>query len=184
MITGVRTSRDKLPAGFSAYNSTASLPSTVKAENTTIPMPFHDCHAEKVCPEPQSRGAGGRQAGTSYCCCRRSRLMTSHSENRPTERPEHEAHSVGNRDQTAPRMERHRRPQLHARKLLDIMEIPRCEERTLERHWGSADGRSKIAQIVLRRSRVNDMLTELHGGPAGGHLGVNKTLDNVRQRYC
>jgi hypothetical protein len=26
------------------------------------------------------------------------------------------------------------------------------------------------------------MLTELHGGLSGGHLGVNKTLSKVRQR--
>jgi hypothetical protein len=46
----------------------------------------------------------------------------------------------------------------------------------------SADGRSKIARIVLPRSRVKDVLTELHGGPSG-HLGVNKTLNKVRKRY-
>jgi hypothetical protein len=52
----------------------------------------------------------------------------------------------------------------------------------LERHWESADGRSKITQTVLPRSRVNDVLTEQHGGPSG-HLGVNMTLNKVRQRY-
>jgi hypothetical protein len=36
------TSRDKSPAGFSAYKSTTSLPSTVNVENTTMPMPFPD----------------------------------------------------------------------------------------------------------------------------------------------
>jgi hypothetical protein len=47
----------------------------------------------------------------------------------------------------------------------------------LERHWESADGRSKLAQIVLSRSRVNDAITELRGGLLGGHLGVIKTMD-------
>jgi hypothetical protein len=47
----------------------------------------------------------------------------------------------------------------------------------------NANGRSQIAQIVLPRSRVKDELTELHGGSSGGHLGDNKTLNNVRQRY-
>jgi hypothetical protein len=28
------------------------------------------------------------------------------------------------------------------------------------------------------------MLTELHGGPSGGHLGVSKILNKTRQRYC
>jgi hypothetical protein len=53
----------------------------------------------------------------------------------------------------------------------------------LKRHWESTNGRSKIAQVVLPRSRVDDVLAELHGGPSGDHLGVNKTLDKVRQRY-
>jgi hypothetical protein len=34
-------------AGFSTYKSTTSLPSIVKAENTTMPMPFPDDHVEK-----------------------------------------------------------------------------------------------------------------------------------------
>jgi hypothetical protein len=38
----------------------------------------------------------------------------------------------------------------------------------LAHHWKSTDGRYK-------------MLTD--GGPSGGHLGVNKTLNKVRQKY-
>jgi hypothetical protein len=53
----------------------------------------------------------------------------------------------------------------------------------LERNWESADGRSQIAQIVRHWSRVKDMLTELHSGLSGGHLGVNKNLNKVCQRY-
>jgi hypothetical protein len=53
----------------------------------------------------------------------------------------------------------------------------------LELNWESANGRSRIAQIVLPQSRVKDVLTELHGGSSGGHLGVNKTLNKVRQQY-
>jgi hypothetical protein len=30
---------------------------------------------------------------------------------------------------------------------------------------------------------VKDVLAELHSGPSGEHLGVNKTLAKVRQRY-
>jgi hypothetical protein len=39
--------KDKPPAGFSAYKNTTSLLSTVKAENTTMPIPFPIDHAEK-----------------------------------------------------------------------------------------------------------------------------------------
>jgi hypothetical protein len=49
-------------------------------------------------------------------------------------------------------------------------------------HWnatGNPPRTIKIAQIVLHQNRVNDGLSELHGGPSGGHLGVNKTLDKV-----
>jgi hypothetical protein len=53
----------------------------------------------------------------------------------------------------------------------------------LEHHWESDNGQSKIVQTVLSQSRVNDMLTDLHGGLSGGHLGINKTLNKVRQRY-
>jgi hypothetical protein len=53
----------------------------------------------------------------------------------------------------------------------------------LECNWESTKGRSQIAQIVLPLSRVKDMLTELHSGLSGGHLGVNKILNKVQKRY-
>jgi hypothetical protein len=53
----------------------------------------------------------------------------------------------------------------------------------LERLWESADGRTKAAQVLIPRSKVKEVLTEMHGGPWGRHLGVKKTLDKVSQRY-
>jgi hypothetical protein len=53
----------------------------------------------------------------------------------------------------------------------------------LERLWQSADGRIKTAQVVIPRSKVKEVRTEMHGGPSGGHFGISKTLDKVRQRY-
>jgi hypothetical protein len=53
----------------------------------------------------------------------------------------------------------------------------------LERLWECADGTTKTAQVVIPRSKVKEVLTEMHGWPSGGHLGVNKTLAKVRQRY-
>jgi hypothetical protein len=52
----------------------------------------------------------------------------------------------------------------------------------LERHWVSADGRTKMSQIVIPRSKVKEMLAEMYGGHSGGHFGV-KTLNKVRRRY-
>jgi hypothetical protein len=49
----------------------------------------------------------------------------------------------------------------------------------LERNWESANGRSQIAQKVLPRSKVEDVLADLYGGPSGGHLGVNKNLEKA-----
>jgi hypothetical protein len=52
----------------------------------------------------------------------------------------------------------------------------------IECHWESSYGQSKIAQIILPRSRVNDMQAKLHGG-LSGHLGVNKIQNKFWQRY-
>jgi hypothetical protein len=48
----------------------------------------------------------------------------------------------------------------------------------LEHHCLLADGRTKTAQIVFSHSKVKEVLTEINGGPLGGHLVVNKTLDS------
>jgi len=53
----------------------------------------------------------------------------------------------------------------------------------LVRHWESADWRKKTAQVVVPQSKVDEVLTELHGGASRGHLGANKIMDKVRQRY-
>jgi hypothetical protein len=53
----------------------------------------------------------------------------------------------------------------------------------LKRHWESADGRTKTDQTVLPLRTVKEVLAELHRGRSGGHLGVNKTSDKVRQWY-
>jgi hypothetical protein len=53
----------------------------------------------------------------------------------------------------------------------------------LECHWESTDRQTKVAQIFLPQSRLNDMLTKLHGGSSGGHLVVNKALNKVQQGY-
>jgi hypothetical protein len=52
----------------------------------------------------------------------------------------------------------------------------------LESHWESADGKTKTAQTFISRGKVKEELAEMHGGPSREHLGVNKTLDKVRQR--
>jgi hypothetical protein len=53
----------------------------------------------------------------------------------------------------------------------------------LQHTWESANGRVTIAQTVLPRSKVKDMLIELRDGPSGSHLGINKTPTKVRQSF-
>ena len=57
------------------------------------------------------------------------------------------------------------------------------ESGILKRRWESLNGRNIRIQTVLPRSRVKEVLEELHGGTSGGHLGVNKTIDRVRERF-
>ncbi|GFU29152.1 retrovirus-related Pol polyprotein from transposon 412 [Trichonephila clavipes] len=48
----------------------------------------------------------------------------------------------------------------------------------------SEDGKTFRWQLVLPRSRIPEVLKELHGSPTGGHFGVMKTLHRVRERFC
>jgi hypothetical protein len=51
----------------------------------------------------------------------------------------------------------------------------------LEHQMESVNRRSKTVQIVLPYCKVKEVLGELYGRSLGGHLGVNKTLDRIRQ---
>jgi hypothetical protein len=53
----------------------------------------------------------------------------------------------------------------------------------LELHWESTDGKTRTAQIVLPRSKVREVLVEIHEGTSEGHLGVKKILEKARRRY-
>ncbi|KAJ8980008.1 hypothetical protein NQ317_016671 [Molorchus minor] len=57
------------------------------------------------------------------------------------------------------------------------------EDGILKRLWENTDGKEIRKQIVLPRARVNEVLQEVHGGVGGGHFGVNKTLNKVRERF-
>ena len=56
-------------------------------------------------------------------------------------------------------------------------------ERLLSRRWESDDGRLIRWQLVLPEKDRKDVVNELHGGTAGGHLGLRKTLAKVKWRY-
>ncbi|GFW40159.1 retrovirus-related Pol polyprotein from transposon 412 [Trichonephila clavipes] len=45
------------------------------------------------------------------------------------------------------------------------------------------DGKTFRWQLILQKTRVSTVLKELHGSPIGGHFGVMKTLQKVRERF-
>ncbi|GFW36318.1 retrovirus-related Pol polyprotein from transposon 412 [Trichonephila clavipes] len=53
----------------------------------------------------------------------------------------------------------------------------------LYRKFESEDGKTFRWQLVLPRSRIPEVLKELHGSPTGGYFGVMKTLHRVRERF-
>ncbi|PNF28819.1 hypothetical protein B7P43_G04432 [Cryptotermes secundus] len=53
----------------------------------------------------------------------------------------------------------------------------------LERDWESTNRRHQVAQIIIPRSRVKDVLSKLHSGRSEGHFSVNKTLNKVQQIF-
>ncbi|GFY06098.1 retrovirus-related Pol polyprotein from transposon 412 [Trichonephila clavipes] len=53
----------------------------------------------------------------------------------------------------------------------------------LYRKFESEDGKTFRWQLVLPRSRIPEVLKELHCSPTGGHFGVMKTLHRVRERF-
>ncbi|GFT19001.1 retrovirus-related Pol polyprotein from transposon 17.6 [Trichonephila clavipes] len=50
------------------------------------------------------------------------------------------------------------------------------------RKWESDDGKTFRLKIILPKIRVSTVLKELHASPTGGHFGVMKTLQKIRER--
>ena len=57
------------------------------------------------------------------------------------------------------------------------------EDDLLKRNLESDDGSDNRMQLVIPRSRVSEVLGYVHDGTSGGHLGVRKTLQRVRERF-
>lgn len=57
------------------------------------------------------------------------------------------------------------------------------ENGLLKRVVENADGTERKTQLVIPKSRVPDVLKEIHDGSGGGHLGVNRTVDSLRRRF-
>lgn len=53
----------------------------------------------------------------------------------------------------------------------------------LYRTWESADGKISNNLIVVPSSKISEILKEFHNGSSGGHLGITKTLEKLKQRF-
>ncbi|GBN11088.1 hypothetical protein AVEN_174029-1, partial [Araneus ventricosus] len=53
----------------------------------------------------------------------------------------------------------------------------------LYRKWENDDGSSCQWQLILPRSRIQEILQETHDSSSGGHFGIMKTLRRIRERF-
>ena len=53
----------------------------------------------------------------------------------------------------------------------------------LYREWEAPSGEYKTLQLLLPNKLRSHVLHSLHNTPTGGHFGVAKTLDKVRERF-
>ncbi|XP_057324829.1 uncharacterized protein LOC130667333 [Microplitis mediator] len=53
----------------------------------------------------------------------------------------------------------------------------------LYKKWESPNLSKIVWQIIVPKSKINDILHEAHNSSSGGHFGINKTLDKIRQRF-
>ena len=57
------------------------------------------------------------------------------------------------------------------------------EDGVLYRLWETPAGERSIKQLVAPKEIRAELLRQLHSSPTAGHLGVNKTLGRVRERF-
>ena len=57
------------------------------------------------------------------------------------------------------------------------------EDGILKRVMENTDGTEKRTQLIIPRSRVPEVLEEIHGGSRSEHFGVKSTLRRLRQRF-
>lgn len=70
-----------------------------------------------------------------------------------------------------------------SRHLLQIWEQLLVCDGVLCRQFEAPDGNSTVMQVVVPEALREEVLTDLHEGAMGGHLGVNKPLVRLRERF-
>ncbi|GBM99991.1 hypothetical protein AVEN_77589-1 [Araneus ventricosus] len=53
----------------------------------------------------------------------------------------------------------------------------------LYRKWENDDGSSCRRQLILPKSRIQEVLQETHDSASRGHFGIMKTLRRIRERF-
>ena len=69
------------------------------------------------------------------------------------------------------------------KKLLQMWKQLEIREGVLWRRYETKDGSRSHLQLVVPKSKRQDVLKEIHAGVAGGHLGEEKTLSRLKERY-
>ncbi len=53
----------------------------------------------------------------------------------------------------------------------------------LYRKWESSDGTTTRLQLMLPKALREEVLTHLHNHPTGGHFGIKKMLERVKEKF-
>ncbi|XP_018378085.1 PREDICTED: uncharacterized protein LOC108770849 [Trachymyrmex cornetzi] len=53
----------------------------------------------------------------------------------------------------------------------------------LYKRWEAPNLRDSIAQLVVPKGRIQQILEQAHDSPSGGHFGISKTLEKIRKRF-
>ena len=70
-----------------------------------------------------------------------------------------------------------------SRRMLHIWDQLTLCDGVMCRRYETADSSSTIAQIVVPKALRDEVLADLHEGTLGGHLGVDKTLARLKERF-
>ena len=82
-----------------------------------------------------------------------------------------------------PSMEQIRGHSQATRGLCQQWELLVLEDGVLHRRFESQDGLSSKLQLIVPKLQRVEVLRQLHDGPFGGHLGEEKTLKKLRERF-
>ena len=69
------------------------------------------------------------------------------------------------------------------RRLFQLWDQLQLRDNILHRQYEKTDKSSIVLQLLVPNSKKEEVLHEMHEGTLGGHLGEEKTLEQVKERY-